>query len=279
MLRKTAVTIRNRMKGLWCWRNYYLSKVFKPTVPVRPLSELPNGFRVTHIGQTGVSAIDNFCTPQEAQTAIDLATKQLQPDSEGIERAEFENPASNAPHLNSLIIRCSMLTGLPATNIDKLRITRYVSGQAAAPHLDWNETNKRDRLYTVLVYLNDLPDGAGGETVFPDLNVSFQPRIGRAVSWINQNKDGAARSETRHAALPVKSDSEKWILQFWFRAGDGERSAPAPGPANHPVGNPLSKETPVIPGLACTAETTEEQVFDSMLNGTNPFDFHTRDEK
>ena len=84
-------------------------------------------------------------------------------------------------------------------------------------HQDFYPGFDGDRLYTVLIYLNDLTEEQGGGTVFENLNIGVRPKLGRAVIWTNKNPDGSHHEETTHEALPVTEGAEKWVVQLWFR--------------------------------------------------------------
>ena len=61
----------------------------------------------------------------------------------------------------------------------------------------------RDRRH----YLNTVPEGAGGRTVFPEDGLAFPPRQGGALLY-------DSRLDLLHYAAPVHAGHEKWILQL-----------------------------------------------------------------
>ena len=71
------------------------------------------------------------------------------------------------------------------------------------------------RAFTLLIYLNDVPDG--GETVFTKLNVSVAPRKGAAVLWSAAPREATndARAAVDALARAVRGAAE--------RASFGER--------------------------------------------------------
>jgi len=196
---------------------------------VRPVSCLPTGFAVHQIAETGVSVIDNFCTLEEAEYLIGKADPLLKRSKIVIENQSVEDTyrtSSTAPvfddehqdpKLLPLLIRASMLLGVPHTHVEQIFVTRYEAGEYYKGHEDFFPGFHGDRLYTVLIYLNDLEEGDGGGTAFDKLNLAVRPRLGRAVSWTNRNPDGVGHPETRHEALPVAEGSVKWAIQLWFR--------------------------------------------------------------
>ena len=57
---------------------------------------------------------------------------------------------------------------------------------------------------TVFLYLNDVEEGGG--TYFKDLDITVQPKTGRAVVWPSVRDEFPDRKDPRtsHEALPVK---------------------------------------------------------------------------
>merc|ERR1719181_1586276 len=71
-----------------------------------------------------------------------------------------------------------------------------------------------DRFATVLISLNDNLEG--GETTFPELNLSFAPKAGRALVWWNIDPNtGVCDKLSTHVAKEVKS-GRKLILMRWY---------------------------------------------------------------
>jgi len=77
-----------------------------------------------------------------------------------------------------------------------------------------------DRAATLLMYLSDVPDGAGGRTVFPGLSVSVQPQKGRVLLWSNVDAKGRCMASTEHSAEPIADHApgQKVILQRWYHS-------------------------------------------------------------
>jgi prolyl 4-hydroxylase len=244
-------------------RRYYLAMLRPPRVPPHALSYLPDGFTVRRIARTGVSVVDNFCTPDEAQQVIELARAKLAPRGVIInqkpvlfatrtsETATVFNEMHQEPRVLPLLYRGAMLMGVPFDFIEPVGVTRYTEGQKFESHHDFSVGFLGDRAYTLLVYLNDLEEGHGGETVFEDLNFAVRPRCGRAIAWTNKNPDGTVHRETRHSARPVHG-AEKWVIQLWFRRyrtftprmGKEQREVPQAR-----IGEPLRREASIPHGI------------------------------
>ena len=148
---------------------------------------------------------------------ITINNQQIKNDYRTSQTAMVFDPFNKDRAVLPLLYRAGMLLGLPCTNVETVYVTRYGEGEFYKAHEDFYAGFDGDRLYTVLVYLNDLGPDQGGGTVFEKLKVGVNPKRGRAVIWTNTNPDGSYHQETRHEALPVKNGAEKWVIQLWFR--------------------------------------------------------------
>lgn len=208
-----------------------LSRFFKNGIEpdYRPVDFLPPGFAVSQIADTGVSVIDNFCTREEAKYIIETARPYLTPsrivvnnesvldDYRSSSTASVYNSSFKDPALLPLLFRGAMICGVPYTHVETVFVTRYSSKEFYKSHEDFFPGFQGDRLYTVLIYLNDMEPEEGGSTTFEKLRLGATPKCGRAVSWTNRNPDRSPHPETTHEALPVAEGSEKWAVQLWFR--------------------------------------------------------------
>ncbi|GAB1603052.1 uncharacterized protein LOC115215919 [Argonauta hians] len=111
--------------------------------------------------------------------------------------------------------RIEQAMGLRPENGGKFQITSYPSGIGYKKHTDCQpgSDDKRDKMATVLVYLETVTEG--GEIRFPELGIWVRPRKGRALVWNNMNKKGQCEDLSQHLADPVKTGS-KYILQRWY---------------------------------------------------------------
>jgi len=195
----------------------------------RPVDHLPPGFAVRQLADTGVSVIDNFCTSEEAAHIIAKAeplllrsmivkgTERVKDDYRTSSTASVYDPNQKDPMILPLLHRGAMLLGLPYSNVETVFVTRYQAGEYYKGHEDFFPGFHGDRLYTILIYLNDLEPDQGGNTTFERLGISVRPKLGRAVSWTNRNPDGTGHPETRHEAMPVAEGAVKWAIQLWYR--------------------------------------------------------------
>jgi Rps23 Pro-64 3,4-dihydroxylase Tpa1-like proline 4-hydroxylase len=121
------------------------------------------------------------------------------------------------------------ITGLPSDNMEYMQVVRYSKGQYYVKHHDTSATYGRSlnghRIYTMFLYLTDeLPEGGGGETAFPDLTqfgeggLKVRVKKGAAALWANVDPLHPEREDfrTMHEALPLEfDDSMKMGANLW----------------------------------------------------------------
>lgn len=183
-----------------------------------------------------IVTIDGFADDDECAAAIHAARGQLcraevvADDFEHRESGLRTNRRALIDHrrdgwLNGLCLKVSVQLRLPAANAEPLNILHYRPGEGYAPHSDAFDLHARgaeveaarggQRLFTSIIYLNDVADG--GATVFPELDLRIDPQRGRLLLFANcwaGERDLCALSV--HAAAPVAS-GEKWAATFWWR--------------------------------------------------------------
>lgn len=267
-----------RLKKLTYRRNYYLSKVIPTHVAATPLHYLPSGFSVSHVAETGLRVVDNFCTGEEAEYLIKKARKQLRTSQVIVDGKAVKDPGRTSSHALAfhryhhdervlpIIARGAMLAGVPTDHAEQIYVSRYSDGEFYHGHYDFSDSFLTDhRLCTMLIYLNDLDENQGGATYFKELNVAVRPKAGRAVIWTNVNPDGSKHLETLHAALPPRGEgAEKWVIQLWFRP---YKMIPIPEqlpPLQVATGKPLKGDEQLPPGTTVlSGNKPSETVLDS----------------
>jgi len=175
-----------------------------------------------------MTLVPSFLTKPEADHLLALAEGYWAPslvgrhkvgaDADGHATAEFDNmyrqddlanKSSQTRTSRSCMLRAAQtsvveriehrlaaLAGFPVSCLERLNMVRYAPGEVFGEHHDG-----RFRPTTVFVYVNDLPEGDGGETHFPQLNMRVVPRAGCAVMWRNNTLEGGEDDRLRHAAL------------------------------------------------------------------------------
>lgn len=80
------------------------------------------------------------------------------------------------------------------------------------------------RILTVMIYLNTLEEGKGGETYFPELDLKIRPQLGRVLFWPNVRNDSPiwdADPRLEHEALPLNEGSDdKYAMNAWLHQRD-----------------------------------------------------------
>ncbi len=183
-----------------------------------------------------VALIEGLLTGQECEKLMSLAAGRLK-RSEVVVRATGDHEVSDVRTSDGMYFqrgenaivdrlekRIADLTGIPVDHGEGVQILRYGPGSQYLPHHDYFEPRDPgtptihqaggQRVATVVLYLNDVE--AGGETVFPELELSVKPQRGTAVYFEYHNRAGALDGRCLHGGAPV-GRGEKWIATKWLR--------------------------------------------------------------
>jgi prolyl 4-hydroxylase len=146
---------------------------------------------------------------------IDPATGEQRPDPLRTARAVgFTAPLEN-PGVHALNRRLAAAAGTAPEQGEPLQVLHYAPGGEYRPHLDAIPGFANQRVMTMLVWLND--GYQGGETRFPDADLTLRGAAGDAILFRNTLADGRPDSLSCHAGLPV-ARGEKWLASRWMRA-------------------------------------------------------------
>jgi prolyl 4-hydroxylase len=168
----------------------------------------------------------NFLTPQECDEIIKISQPQLKESTvsqkrvvdEKIRKSETCYLKKEISVVGKLVDRVCWWLGRPSENAEKLQVVRYKPGGFYNVHQDSScfvdETSENERLYTVLVCLNDGFEG--GETEFPGIGEKFKLKKGDALFFNTLNSARRCDKRADHAGKPVTS-GEKWIANVWVR--------------------------------------------------------------
>ena len=120
--------------------------------------------------------------------------------------------------------RIAAATGRPDAAMEVPKVLHYRPGETFAEHFDFLNPDepafahelatRGQRTETFLIYLND--DYTGGETHFPELELSHAGSAGDALLFSNVDAAGKPDEQTRHAGLPPTT-GEKWLFSQWIR--------------------------------------------------------------
>ena len=185
--------------------------------------------------------IDNFLTNEECEHIIkigDPLVKQSEVCGRNGSRPDksrtswtahigkkFINRDSKDPILMNVLEKAAKFGKKDVKNIEPIQLVRYKPGQYFKSHYDYLDTRNSmyrenvsrngQREITFFVYLNDVPEGVGGETQFTKINKIFKAKKGQAIFWHNM-KNGEVDPKTLHSGTELK-EGTKYGLNIWVR--------------------------------------------------------------
>ena len=143
--------------------------------------------------------------------------------------AEMLEELELASRLASRVAAFFEATGMPlsARHIEPLQLVRYAPTERFVAHHDYHEIDPRtgalggstvqgeQRTFTVLLLGATLPHEAGGETNFPELDLSIWPRLGDALVWANVDAEGQPNPRSLHEGRPPAEGYGKVVANCW----------------------------------------------------------------
>jgi len=189
-----------------------------------------------------VAIYDDVFSAEEAQRFMDLGGPKQEP---GVvlralgERETDDKVRTNTqarvdqwadPVLSDVVSRIAALTRLPPENAEHANVMRYEGDQKFDAHVDgFNDflpaqalelRNGGQRLFTTLLYLNDLPDETppeAGATVFPRLRIAVRPKLGRVLLFANTAAGTTALHPHAVHAGRSTDGAVKWAVNISWR--------------------------------------------------------------
>lgn len=188
------------------------------------------------LSNPNVALLDNLLSEQECDKLIRLAQGRLRrsevvdPNSgvleiSGVRRSEGAHFGYGENAIVARIeARVAALTGLPIAHGEPLQLLHYPPGGEYVPHHDYFDpafegvapllAQGGQRVATMVMYLREPEEG--GDTYFPELEMSVRPRKGSAVYFEYWNLRGELDGRCLHAGMPVIR-GDKWIATKWLR--------------------------------------------------------------
>jgi len=182
-----------------------------------------------------IYVVSNFLTDEECDAFIDHGMGHMQratviSDGDHEIHDSRTNTFNWIPHnanetIHEVSKRFSILVQMPINNAEQFQLVHYGPGTEYKPHFDSFDKNTDEgrknwfpggqRLITALAYLNDVEEG--GETDFPEMDISVKPNKGDVVVFHNCI-DGTSEihPNSLHGGSPVVK-GEKWAVNLWFR--------------------------------------------------------------
>jgi prolyl 4-hydroxylase len=188
------------------------------------------------LSNPNVAVIDGLLADAECDKLIQLCGGRMK-NSEVVDRKSGGSYQSNVRksegcHFNrgeNAIVqrveqRIAALTRVPVDHGEPLQMLHYGIGGEYLAHQDFfdpadpgSQVLTRvggQRIATMVIYLNSVPEG--GDTNFPELELSVKPRKGSAVYFEYLNSTGQLDARCLHAGTPV-ARGDKWIATKWLR--------------------------------------------------------------
>lgn len=166
----------------------------------------------------------NRATPVlEDSVVINPATGAFMRDPIRTSRAAAFPFVTEDPAIHAINRRIAAASGTIYEQGEPLQVLSYEPGQEYKLHSDALAAGGNQRILTFLTYLND--DFEGGDTYFPDLELSFRGRSGDAILFANVDGGGRPDMRARHAGRPVLS-GRKMLLSKWIRSTPLDLSGP-----------------------------------------------------
>jgi prolyl 4-hydroxylase len=157
-------------------------------------------------------SLHSLLSSDECATLIELGGGNFERSTVGFTAADVHSSSGRTsydaflgrrhPTVSRVRARVAELVGVRDSQIEELTVVRYESGQEYQPHYDSSGDSSRPRSHTIFAYLNDLPDGAGGETEFTRIGVKFKPKKGDALLWENRADRHSFHLDGKHAGRP-----------------------------------------------------------------------------
>ncbi|MEN9780391.1 MAG: hypothetical protein RL014_1539, partial [Pseudomonadota bacterium] len=188
------------------------------------------------LANPNVVLVEDLLTEQECEKLIQLArgkvrrSEVVDPTSgrleiSGVRRSEGAHFSYGENAIVARIeARVAALTGLPISHGEPLQLLHYPVGGEYEPHHDYFDpafagaalqlAQGGQRVATVVMYLQEPAEG--GDTYFPELELSVRPRRGCAVYFEYLNAAGELDPRCLHAGMPVLK-GDKWIATKWLR--------------------------------------------------------------
>merc|ERR1712066_883906 len=118
--------------------------------------------------------------------------------------------------MERVIDRIVNVTGIPKENQEDFQLLKYEVGEFYTSHTDYIQVRADGpRIATFFLYLNDVP--SGGETKFPELNISVTPKKGKAMLFPSVKNDDPLEEDlcSEHESLPV-TEGVKHAANVWI---------------------------------------------------------------
>lgn len=122
--------------------------------------------------------------------------------------------------MENMITRLEETIFVPKTHVEHFQLLKFEKGQGYYAHMDADKSERvlpcGPRILSMIVYMTDVR--SGGETAFPLLNITVQPKKGRLLLF--QNVDGEdpifekIDHKISHGSMPVQAGTKIIMKSF-----------------------------------------------------------------
>ncbi|MEL7469041.1 MAG: 2OG-Fe(II) oxygenase [Pseudomonadota bacterium] len=185
-----------------------------------------------------VAVVDDFLSAAECKALIALGAGRLERAT--VHRAAGQGqvsqrrtndhcalPPETFPQVFPVLMKLGLTLRIPVQHAECPMLLHYTEAQEFKPHSDGIpldadpervarfEKTGGQRLFSTLIYLNEVEGGGG--TGFPELDLSVAPKPGRLLIFANTMAGSRAVANLSvHAGEPVTA-GEKWAAITWWR--------------------------------------------------------------
>jgi TPR repeat protein len=197
-------------------KNEYQAKPIKTAPRITEIEGFLNADECSHLAIKALPYLQSSVVLDKSGQPIEKAIRTS-------EEMSYIDPRRDlvVAHLEA---RIAEFTQIPVANGEPLVVLKYAPGKEYKVHVDYFRPDLPSakvafqfggqRIATFICYLNDVV--AGGETVFPNIDLTIKPAQGKALLFYNVNEQGDIEPLSRHAGLPV-IEGNKWIITRWLR--------------------------------------------------------------
>jgi prolyl 4-hydroxylase len=183
--------------------------------------------------------INQFITEEQCNQLIEMGKPQVKRSTnyhikDGTESVDEHRTSEHmflakrsSPLVTTIEEMVARQTRTPLDNQEDIQIAHYVPGTFFKPHHNYFDPRYAgaagalarggSRIATFMIYLNNIPEGYGGETYFNRAGMSVKPDIGKACLWYNLYPDFTPDKSTELEGRTPKEPYEKWIATIWIR--------------------------------------------------------------
>ncbi|WP_062515661.1 2OG-Fe(II) oxygenase [Halobacillus sp. KGW1] len=171
-----------------------------------------------------IAILGNVVSEEECEALIRLSKDKVNRSKIGSDHDVSDIRTSSSAFLpddeltGRIEKRLAQIMNVPVEHGEGIHILHYKPGQEYKAHHDYfrstSRAAKNPRISTLVLYLNDVEEG--GETYFPEMNLTVSPHKGMAVYFEYFYNDPAINERTLHGGSPVTA-GEKWAATMWVR--------------------------------------------------------------